>query len=103
MLRMSNWRLSADMKHVLIETDRVKVCYLLHRRSTCTDYAKQWRWSGWGNYYIHTLADGTTRALIPPSNPPTISYAAWSPVGNALAFVSSNDLYVITDPSYVSQ
>lgn len=34
MLRMSNWRLSADMKHVLIETDRVKVRYLLYGRPT---------------------------------------------------------------------
>ncbi|KZV77828.1 peptidase S9B [Exidia glandulosa HHB12029] len=83
LLRVTSWQLSPDMHHVLIQTDHVK----------------QWRYSGWGNYYIHTLADGTTRAVIPPTNPPTISYAVWSPVGEALAFVSSNDLYVMSDPS----
>ncbi|EJD48202.1 hypothetical protein AURDEDRAFT_113055 [Auricularia subglabra TFB-10046 SS5] len=81
LLRISSWRLSADMKYVLL----------------ATDWTKQWRWSGWANYYVYTIADGTTRPIVAPSNPPTVSYTSWAPVGNALAFVSSNDLYVLPD------
>ncbi|KAH7106073.1 dipeptidyl peptidase IV N-terminal region-domain-containing protein [Auriculariales sp. MPI-PUGE-AT-0066] len=82
-LRIHTWQLSADMKYVLI----------------ATDWVKQWRYSGWANYYIYTLADGTTRAIMSPTSPPTISVARWAPVGNSLAYVSNNDLYVLPEPA----
>ena len=65
-----------------------------------TNFERQWRYSGWGNYYLHSLSDGSTRALLPPTNPPTVAYAAWAPVGQALAYVSNNDLYVLPEPTY---
>jgi dipeptidyl aminopeptidase len=78
-----SWRLSADMKYILVGAD----------------VRKQWRHSSTGNYYIHEISTKITRAVVPPSNPPKIAYATWSPTGDALAYVHSNDLYVMPSPS----
>ncbi|THU97687.1 dipeptidyl aminopeptidase [Dendrothele bispora CBS 962.96] len=82
-LAWSNWQLSPDMKFILIKAD----------------YKKQWRWSSFGNYYIHNIADKTTHPIIPPSDPPSTAYATWSPTGQSIAYVTDNDLYVLTSPS----
>jgi dipeptidyl aminopeptidase len=81
-LQWSDWKLSADMKYVLVKADR----------------QKQWRWSSFGNYYVHNLETRSTHPIIPPTNPPTTAYATWSPTGESIAYVSSNDLYVLTSP-----
>ena len=85
-LGLAQWQLSSDMKYMLIKAD----------------YMKQWRHSSFGNYYIHDIAAREARAIIPPSYPPTTAFAKWSPTGEAIAFVQSNDVYVLPDASYVN-
>ncbi|KAI9440877.1 dipeptidyl aminopeptidase [Lactarius indigo] len=75
-LALHNWKLSPDMKYMLIKAD--------HR--------KQWRWSSFGNYWIFNLETKETHPLVPPSNPPTVAYATWSPTGQRIAYVMNNDL-----------
>ncbi|KAG8908597.1 hypothetical protein FRB99_004885 [Tulasnella sp. 403] len=82
-LAWDSWKLSADMKYLLIKTDR----------------KKQWRHSSFGNYYIYSLDSGATIPLTPATRPPTVAYATWSPTGQAIAFVSLNDLYILPSPS----
>ncbi|KAJ7746743.1 dipeptidyl aminopeptidase [Mycena maculata] len=79
----ASWKLSPDMKYILVKSDHKKL----------------WRWSSFGNYYIHEIATKKTKALIPPTNPPTISYATWSPTGESIAYVTGNDLYVLPSPT----
>ncbi|KAJ7598829.1 dipeptidyl aminopeptidase [Mycena floridula] len=81
-LKISKWKLSPDMKYVLVKTD----------------YKKQWRHSAFGNYYIHNIKDKTTHPMIPPTSPPKTVYATWSPTGQSIAYVTSNDLYILTSP-----
>ncbi|TFK73733.1 dipeptidyl aminopeptidase [Pluteus cervinus] len=81
-LLFSDWQLSADMQYLLLKADRLK----------------QWRWSSFGNYYVHNIEAKTTHPIIPPSNPPTTAYATWSPTGQSIAYVTHNDLYVLTSP-----
>ncbi|EJU03880.1 dipeptidyl aminopeptidase [Dacryopinax primogenitus] len=81
------WKLSPDMQYILLKTN----------------YKKQWRHSSFGNYYIHSLKTNSTRALVAPSDPPVISYVAWSPSGNSLAYVHASDLYVLPNPSPLTQ
>ncbi len=78
-LHWQAWALSADMEYVLFKTDHVK----------------QWRYSSFGNYWVHRRSDGHTFPVIPPTSPPTITRCNWSPVSHSLAFVSENDLYVV--------
>ncbi len=78
-IRWQSWALSADMDYVLFKTDHVK----------------QWRYSSFGNYWIHRRSDGVTFPVIPPTYPPTITRCTWSPVSHSLAFVTENDLFVI--------
>ncbi|KAG8678003.1 hypothetical protein FRC09_020209, partial [Ceratobasidium sp. 395] len=82
-LAFSSWSLSADASHILLKTD----------------YLKQYRHSSFGNFYLHRLSDGTTFPLIPPSNPPRVALATWSPTGRSIAWVMSNDIYVIQNPT----
>ncbi|GJE93852.1 dipeptidyl aminopeptidase [Phanerochaete sordida] len=82
-LQWSSWELSSDMKYMLIKSDHVK----------------QWRHSSFGNYYIHDLTTHTTHPLIAPSNPPLTAFAKWSPTGQAIAYVTQNDLYILPHPS----
>ncbi|KAJ3797465.1 dipeptidyl aminopeptidase [Lentinula aff. detonsa] len=77
------WQLSPDMRYLLVKAD----------------YKKQWRWSSFGNYYIHDIVAKATRPMITPSDPPTTAYATWSPTGGSLAYVDNNDLYILTSPS----
>lgn len=77
------WRLSADMEYVMFRTD----------------YRKQWRHSSHGNYWVHRLSDKATFPVHEPSPAdvmPSMTHASWSPVSHAIAYVSNNDLYVLT-------
>ncbi|KAF9482998.1 hypothetical protein BDN70DRAFT_874224 [Pholiota conissans] len=78
-LQFSDWKLSDDMKYLLVKAD----------------YRKQWRWSGYGNYYVHNIEQKSTYPIIPPSHPSRTAYATWAPTGNAIAFVADNDLFVL--------
>lgn len=80
-LDWQTWRLSPDGKYVLFRSNSVQ----------------QWRHSTRGNYWIHRLSDASTFPITAPSEPPQIAFASWSPVGHALAFVQSNDLYIIPE------
>ncbi|KAH9986684.1 dipeptidyl peptidase IV N-terminal region-domain-containing protein [Russula compacta] len=82
-LAMSSWKLSPDMKYMLIKADHLK----------------QWRWSSFGNYWIYNLETNETWPLVSPSDPPTVAYATWSPTGERIAYVMDNDLYVVSSPS----
>ncbi|EMD39367.1 hypothetical protein CERSUDRAFT_113004 [Gelatoporia subvermispora B] len=82
-LNWADWKLSSDMRYILIKSD----------------YAKQWRHSSFGNYYVHDLETQTTFPLTTPSHPPVTAYATWSPTGESIAYVLGNDLYVVPSPS----
>ncbi|KZT07170.1 dipeptidyl aminopeptidase [Laetiporus sulphureus 93-53] len=82
-LSTSSWKLSADMRYMLLEADSVKL----------------WRHSSYSNYYIHDLQTQSTWPLIPPTYPPVTAYASWSPTGQSIAYVVNNDLYMVTSPS----
>lgn len=47
--------------------------------------------------WIHRLADQKTFPLTPPSETPQTAYVAWSPTSHSLAYVDSNDLFVVPD------
>ncbi|KAF8310067.1 dipeptidyl aminopeptidase [Clavulina sp. PMI_390] len=80
-LEWYSWQPSANMDYILFKAD----------------WVQNWRWSSFGNYYIHSLEDGTTVPLTPPSSPPKVVYASWSPVGNSIAYVSENDIYIVPE------
>ncbi|KAE8542158.1 hypothetical protein D1P53_001641 [Cryptococcus gattii VGV] len=80
-LHWTGWALSADMQYVLFKTDHLE----------------QWRHSSFGNYWIHRRQDSFTFPVVPPTSPPTVAKCTWSPVGHALAFVSKNDVYIISE------
>ncbi|CAK5273743.1 unnamed protein product [Mycena citricolor] len=82
-LSWATWKLSPDMKYILVKSDHKKL----------------WRHSSFGNYYIHEIASKKTTPLIPPTYPPTVSYATWSPTGESIAYVTGNDLYILPSPS----
>ncbi|KAF8555864.1 dipeptidyl aminopeptidase [Imleria badia] len=79
----TSWKLSPDMKYILVKAN----------------HHKQWRHSSFGNYYVHNLETKVTYPLLPPTNPPVTAYATWSPTGESIAFVASNDLYILPTPS----
>lgn len=82
-LYMGDWKVSPDMKYILIKVD----------------YRKQWRWSSFGNYYVHNIAAKTTHPIIPPTHPSRTAFATWSPTGEAIAYVADNDLYILPSAS----
>ncbi|KAI0065509.1 hypothetical protein BV25DRAFT_1798631 [Artomyces pyxidatus] len=82
-LTWSSWKLSPDMKYMLIKAD----------------YLKQWRWSSFGNYYVVNLETNATHPITTPSYPPVTAYATWSPTGETISYVANNDLYVVPSPS----
>lgn len=83
------------MNYILVKTDYKKVSPELTPARLNHNFAQQWRWSSFGNYYIHKLSDHTTHPVAPPTRPASIAYATWSPTGESIAFVSGNDLYVL--------
>ncbi|KAJ7074230.1 dipeptidyl aminopeptidase [Mycena amicta] len=82
-LSWASWKLSPDMKYILVKSDHKKL----------------WRWSSFGNYYVHEISTKKTTPLIPPTHPPTVAYATWSPTGEAIAYVTGNDLFLLPSPS----
>ncbi|KAJ6624869.1 dipeptidyl peptidase IV N-terminal region-domain-containing protein [Mycena sp. CBHHK59/15] len=78
----ASWKLSPDMQYILVKSDHKKL----------------WRWSSFGNYYVHKIATKETKPLLPPTNPPTVAYATWSPTGESIAYVTGNDLYILPSP-----
>ncbi|KAJ6561203.1 dipeptidyl aminopeptidase [Mycena vulgaris] len=82
-LSWASWNLSPDMRYILVKSDHTKL----------------WRWSSFGNYYIHEIETKQTKPLIPPTYPPTVAYATWSPTGESIAYVTGNDLYILPSPT----
>ena len=103
LLPIYDYHLSADAKYLLVKTDYKKVCrfLILCMFTLSCVRKKQWRYSNFGNYYIHNIETQATYPLAPPTNPPTISHAVWSPTGDAIAYVQSNDLYIRPSLEYV--
>lgn len=88
------------MKYMLIKSDYVKVRTLPRASAAfASDSLQQWRHSSFGNYFIHDLTSHTTHPLITPTNPPLTAYAKWSPTGQAIAYVTQNDLYILPHPT----
>ncbi|KAK1233376.1 Dipeptidyl peptidase 4 [Marasmius sp. AFHP31] len=106
-LMISGWQLSPDMKYILIKADHVKVMVLTSSAgkvlSNTEITTQQWRWSSYGNYYIHNIEAKTTFPITTPTTPPTTAYAAWSNTGESVAFVQDNDLYVLMQADGTTQ
>ncbi|TEB18482.1 dipeptidyl-peptidase [Coprinellus micaceus] len=86
-LAISSWQVSPDMKYILLKAD----------------YRKQWRWSSFGNYYVHNIETKSTHPIIPPTQPARTAFATWSPTGQAIAFVTDNDLYILPSAAPTTQ
>ncbi|KZS94787.1 hypothetical protein SISNIDRAFT_452914 [Sistotremastrum niveocremeum HHB9708] len=83
-LYFNTWKPSPDMRYLLLKSDHLK----------------QWRHSSFGNYHLHDLHTSSTTPLLPPSYPPTIAYATFSPSSPpSILFVSSNDIYIVPSTS----
>ena len=86
------------MKYVLLKTDHRKVSIqILVSFVLLTAIPQQWRHSSFGNYYLHSLDDHSTKPIVSPSNPPVVAYAQWAPLGHSIAFVTGNDIHLIPD------
>ncbi|KAK0188392.1 dipeptidyl aminopeptidase [Armillaria mellea] len=82
-----DWKISPGMEYLLFKAD--------HR--------KQWRWSSFGNYYVHSIADKATWPIgTLNKTDPKMAYATWAPTGQSIAYVESNDLYVLPTPTSTS-
>ncbi|KAA8901294.1 dipeptidyl aminopeptidase B [Sphaerosporella brunnea] len=57
------------------------------------NYTKQYRHSYFANYYIFNRESGSVAPLVADQTA-DIQYAVWSPVGDTIAFVRNNDLYI---------
>lgn len=86
-LWISDWKISSDMKLLLLKTNHVK----------------QWRYSSFGNYWIHDIEAKSTWPMTQPSQPPVTAYAVWSPTGQSIAYVANNDIYVIPSAAAASE
>jgi dipeptidyl aminopeptidase len=99
MILWTSWKLSPDMKYILVKANHHKVCTSSSYFFEILNQYQQWRHSSFGNYYVHSLETKATFPLLPPTNPPVTAYATWSPTGGSIAFVASNDLYILPSPS----
>ncbi|GAA5941973.1 S9 family peptidase [Sporobolomyces koalae] len=81
-LEWSRFRVSADLQFILFDTE----------------WTKQWRHSTYANFWIHNVSASTTKRLRGPSYPPRTSFASFSPKNHHIAYVHSNDLYVLESP-----
>ncbi|RHZ51514.1 diacylglycerol pyrophosphate phosphatase [Aspergillus turcosus] len=89
----------------LIPADKVPedaYSYWIHPNLTsvlwATNYTKQYRHSYFADYFIQDVQSMDLRALA-PDQAGDIQYAQWSPIGDAIAFVRGNDLFVWTNIS----
>ncbi|PUU76384.1 putative dipeptidyl-aminopeptidase B [Tuber borchii] len=69
---------SPDMKKVLV----------------ASDYEKRWRHSYNARYWIYDVEKATTEPLVPSEPEAKLSLAAWSPKGDAIAFVKDNNVFI---------
>ncbi|GAA5898899.1 hypothetical protein JCM5296_004413 [Sporobolomyces johnsonii] len=81
-LEWARFKVSADLKFILFDTD----------------WTKQWRHSTHANFWVHDIAASTTVRLRSPSYPPHTAFASFSPRNHHIAYVHSNDLYVLENP-----
>ncbi|KAH8925693.1 hypothetical protein BT69DRAFT_1331937 [Atractiella rhizophila] len=77
-LHFASYRVSSDLKSVIFAANT----------------QKQWRYSSHSNFYVHEISSSITSELHEPSYPPKTSIAVWAPVGNTIAYVHSNDVYL---------
>ncbi|KAM0756671.1 hypothetical protein T439DRAFT_321362 [Meredithblackwellia eburnea MCA 4105] len=77
-----NFKVSADLKYIIFDAE----------------WTKQWRHSSHANFYIYSMATAQTFPLRQPEYPPKIAIAAFSPVDHKIAYVHSNDLYILEQP-----
>ncbi|GAA5973880.1 hypothetical protein JCM21900_004734 [Sporobolomyces salmonicolor] len=81
-LEWMRFKVSADLKFILFDTD----------------WTKQWRHSSHANFWVHDIAASTTVRLRSPSYPPHTAFASFSPRNHHIAYVHANDLYVLENP-----
>ena len=85
-LSWTSFKISPDLGYVLFFTNE----------------QKQWRHSMHANVWVHSVKDKKTWAIADgPEHPPTVSIAAWAPLGYhapILAYVQRNNLFVIPRP-----
>lgn len=74
-----DYQLSADHRYVAL----------------MSNYSKLWRHSFTATY---SLYDRNTSSFLTPDIPHEVQYFAWAPVGNKLAYVWKNNVYVKTSP-----
>lgn len=65
----------------------------LERVLFSTNYTKQYRHSYFADYVIYDVASNETLPLDEEQQG-DVQYAAWAPVGNSIAFVRGNNLYI---------
>ncbi|XP_030626474.1 dipeptidyl peptidase 4 [Chanos chanos] len=73
----------------LVSADRMFTCFM-------SNYTKLWRHSFLASYSIY---DHAMSGFINTDIPHEVQYLAWAPVGNRLAFVWENNVYVKTSPT----
>ncbi|QSS56507.1 extracellular dipeptidyl-peptidase Dpp4 [Histoplasma capsulatum var. duboisii H88] len=61
-----------------------------------TNYTKQYRHSYFANYFIQDVESGELTPLA-KDQAGDLQYAAWSPVGNTIAYVRGNNLFIWKD------
>uniref|UniRef100_A0A8C7USI9 Uncharacterized protein n=1 Tax=Oncorhynchus mykiss TaxID=8022 RepID=A0A8C7USI9_ONCMY len=77
----SDYVVSADKRYVAFKSNWTKI----------------WRHSFTASYSLYDLADSTF--LSTPDIPHRVHLFAWAPIGNKMAFVWENDVYVKTSPT----
>ncbi|XP_049940274.1 inactive dipeptidyl peptidase 10-like [Schistocerca serialis cubense] len=84
-LNAVDYRISSDLKYVLLIYNRKKV----------------WRYSYQASYQVYEVEAQTKYPLSPAGldgSVPRLQLAVWAPAGSRLAFVHDNDLYYCDDP-----
>lgn len=79
-------KLGVDYYDYWIQPNRENVLF-------ASNYKKVYRHSYLADYYIFNRATGTKQPLVKDQKQ-DIQYAAWSPVGDTIAYVRANDLYI---------
>jgi dipeptidyl-peptidase-4 len=79
-------KLGVDYYDYWIQPNRENVLF-------ASNYKKVYRHSYLADYYIFNRASGTKQPLVKDQKQ-DIQYAAWSPVGDTIAYVRANDLYI---------
>ncbi|KAF2456074.1 dipeptidyl peptidase IV N-terminal region-domain-containing protein [Lineolata rhizophorae] len=83
---VSSDQVPEDVYDFWIKPDLTKVLW-------ATNFTQQYRHSYWANYEILDVESGEVVPLVEDQHT-DIQYAAWSPVGDVIAFVRDNDMYL---------